>query len=278
LDLAIDGADEADRELSLIKGGGGALLREKIVAASARRMIVIADSSKLVERLGRFPLPVEVTPFGHGTTAKRIRNAAASLGYENLVILQRNDFETDGGNLVYDCAFGSIRDPRLLAMALAVIPGVVDHGLFLNLASTLVFGGTCVIRGCIPKKLFVYASHFGEDFEDCAAFGWTVPERRFDWNTLVANKNKEVARLESIYRENVEKEGVETIVDRAEFDDAHTVVLKKSGARVTAKRFLIATGSRPSRDLGHGVLGAEHCITSDEAFYLEKFPRRIVSA
>ena len=104
-------------------------------------MIVIADSSKLVERLGRFPLPVEVTPFGHGTTAKRIRNAAASLGYENLVILQRNDFETDGGNLVYDCAFGSIRDPRLLAMALAVIPGVVDHGLFLNLASTLVIAG-----------------------------------------------------------------------------------------------------------------------------------------
>ena len=141
LDLAIDGADEADHELSLIKGGGGALLREKIVAASARRMIVIADSSKLVERLGRFPLPVEVTPFGHGTTAKRIRNAAASLGYENLVILQRNDFETDGGNLVYDCAFGSIRDPRLLAMALAVIPGVVDHGLFLNLASTLVIAG-----------------------------------------------------------------------------------------------------------------------------------------
>jgi len=141
LDLAIDGADEADRELSLIKGGGGALLREKIVAASARRMIVIADSSKLVERLGRFPLPVEVTPFGHGTTAKRIRNAAASLGYENLVILQRNDFETDGGNLVYDCAFGAIRDPRLLAIALAVIPGVVDHGLFLNLASTLVIAG-----------------------------------------------------------------------------------------------------------------------------------------
>ena len=141
LDLAIDGADEADRELSLIKGGGGALLREKIVAASARRMIVIADSSKLVERLGRFPLPVEVTPFGHGTTARRIRNAAASLGYENLVILQRNNFETDSGNLIYDCAFGAIRDPRLLAMALAVIPGVVGHGLFLNLASTLVIAG-----------------------------------------------------------------------------------------------------------------------------------------
>ena len=87
------------------------------------------------------------------------------------------------------------------------------------------FGGTCVIRGCIPKKLFVYASHFGEDFEDCAAYGWTVPERRFDWDVLVANKNKEVARLEDIYRANVEKEGVEIILDRAEFEDAQTVRL-----------------------------------------------------
>jgi ribose 5-phosphate isomerase A len=141
LDLAIDGADEADSELNLIKGGGGALLREKIVAASARRMMVIADSSKLVEQLGRFPLPVEVMPFGHGTTANRIANATASLGYGKLAIREREGFVTDSGNLVYDCAFGAIRDPRLLAMALAVIPGVVDHGLFLNLASTLVVAG-----------------------------------------------------------------------------------------------------------------------------------------
>ena len=163
---------------------------------------------------------------------------------------------------------GGVRASRLAAKTGARVAIAEEYG----------FGGTCVIRGCIPKKLFVYASHFGEDFEDCAAFGWTVPARHFDWNTLVANKNKEVARLEGIYRENVEKEGVETIVDRAEFDDAHTVGLKKSGKRVTAERFLIATGSHPSRDLGHGVPGAEHCITSDEAFYLEKFPRRIVIA
>jgi len=141
LDVAIDGADEADRELNLIKGGGGALLREKIVAASTRRMIVIADSSKLVERLGRFPLPLEVNPFGHHTTANRLRNTAAALGYQNLAVTFREGFVTDSGNVIYDCAFGAIRDPRLLAMALAVIPGVVDHGLFLNLASTLVIAG-----------------------------------------------------------------------------------------------------------------------------------------
>jgi ribose 5-phosphate isomerase A len=141
LDLAVDGADEADRELNLIKGGGGALLREKIVAASARRMIVIADASKLVERLGRFPLPVEVTPFGCATTAQRIRNASGALGYNDVTMRLRDGFVTDSGNVIYDCSFGAIRDPRLLAVALDVIPGVVDHGLFLNLASTLVIAG-----------------------------------------------------------------------------------------------------------------------------------------
>jgi ribose 5-phosphate isomerase A len=141
LDLDIDGADEADHNFHLVKGGGGALLREKIVAASSKQMIVIMDGSKLVERLGRFPLPVEVTRFGHGTTARRIRNATASLGYENVAIRLRDGFVTDSGNLIYDCGFGAIRDTRLLALALAVIPGVVDHGLFLNLASALVIAG-----------------------------------------------------------------------------------------------------------------------------------------
>jgi ribose 5-phosphate isomerase A len=151
LDLAIDGADEADRELNLIKGGGGALLREKIVAASARRMIVIADSSKLVERLGRFPLPVEVTPFGCATTAQRIRNAAAALGYGDLAIRLRDGFITDSGNVIYDCGFGAIRDPRLLAVALDVIPGVVDHGLFLNLASMLIISGSNGVEVIVKK-------------------------------------------------------------------------------------------------------------------------------
>jgi ribose 5-phosphate isomerase A len=141
LDLAIDGADEADRTLTLIKGGGGALVREKIVAASARRMIVIADASKLVERLGRFPLPVEVTSFGHATTAGRLRNAVASLGYENVPIKLRDGFVSDSGNVIYDCGFGALRDTRLLALALGAIPGVVDHGLFIGLASMLVIAG-----------------------------------------------------------------------------------------------------------------------------------------
>ena len=162
---------------------------------------------------------------------------------------------------------GGVRASRMAAKTGARVAIAEEYG----------FGGTCVIRGCIPKKLFVYASHYGEDFEDCAAYGWTVPERRFDWNVLVANKDKEIARLEDIYRANVEKEGVEIILDRAEFEDAHTVRLKKSGRRVTAERFLIATGGTPSRDMG-GAPGAEHCITSNEAFHLEKFPRRILIA
>jgi len=162
---------------------------------------------------------------------------------------------------------GGVRASRLAAQSGARVAIAEEHG----------FGGTCVIRGCIPKKLLVYASHFGADFEDAAAFGWTVPERRFDWNVLIANKNKEIARLEGLYRENVEKAGVEIFAERAEFEDAHAVRMKKSGRRVTAERFLVATGGKPSRDIG-GAPGAEHCITSDEAFYLEKFPRRIVIA
>jgi glutathione reductase (NADPH) len=162
---------------------------------------------------------------------------------------------------------GGVRASRLAAQSGAKVAIAEEYG----------FGGTCVIRGCIPKKLFVYASHYREDFEDAAGFGWTVPSARFDWDVLVASKNKEVARLEGLYKENVAKAGVEIVMDRAEFVDPHTVQLKKSGRKITAERFLIATGGRPSRDTG-GAPGAEHCITSNEAFYLEKFPKRIVIA
>lgn len=145
LDLAIDGADEADRNLDLIKGGGGALLREKIVAASAARMIVIADESKLVDRLGAFPVPVETIPFGHVTTRARIREAAEVRGYRNLApVLRMKDalpYRTDNGNYIYDCPFGPIKDASLLAAALSPIPGVVDHGLFVGMVSTLVIAG-----------------------------------------------------------------------------------------------------------------------------------------
>ncbi|HXL98517.1 MAG TPA: ribose-5-phosphate isomerase RpiA [Rhizomicrobium sp.] len=142
LDLDIDGADEADRDLNLIKGGGGAHLREKIVATSSRRMIVILDESKLVARLGRFPLPVEVATFGHATTAARIVNAAGKLKYRNVPLTLRTKddapFKTDGGNYIYDCAFGAITDAAALAEAISDIPGVIEHGLFVGIASTLV--------------------------------------------------------------------------------------------------------------------------------------------
>lgn len=142
LDLTIDGADEADRDLSLIKGGGAALLREKIVAASSKAMIVIADESKLVARLGKFPLPVEIVDFGHDTTVTRIGNAAVALGYANVPIAQRmkdgSAVKTDSGNFLYDCAFGAIRDAKALAAALSAVPGVVEHGLFVGMATTLV--------------------------------------------------------------------------------------------------------------------------------------------
>ena len=142
LDLTVDGADEADRALNLIKGAGAALLREKIVAASSKAMVVIADETKLVARLGKFPLPIEITPFAHGTTASRVAAAAAALGYADLrVTLREKDgaaVKTDGGNFVYDAAFGAIADAPALAAALSAVPGVVEHGLFIGIATTLV--------------------------------------------------------------------------------------------------------------------------------------------
>jgi ribose 5-phosphate isomerase A len=142
LDLAVDGADESTRELDLIKGGGGALLREKIVATSSRRMIVIVHGSKLVDRLGAFPLPIEVLEFGHVTTAARIAEVIAPLGYRNVPINLRRKgdavYKTDSNNLIYDCSFGSIADPRALSQALSCITGVVEHGLYVHIAKTLV--------------------------------------------------------------------------------------------------------------------------------------------
>ena len=141
LDLTVDGADEADRELTLIKGAGGALLREKIVAASSKRMIVIADESKLVARLGKFALPVEVLEFGHKSTCVHIAAAARALGYGDIAItLRQRDgatFKSDSGNLIYDCAFGAITSAAKLAQTLSDIPGVVEHGLFIGIATTL---------------------------------------------------------------------------------------------------------------------------------------------
>jgi ribose 5-phosphate isomerase A len=145
LDLTVDGADEADRNLDLIKGGGGMLLREKIVAAASRRMIVIADESKLVPRLGKFPLPVEVIAFGHKATAAHLAEAFRALGYADASMRLRQHegeaFKTDSGNVIYDCALGAIQSAPRLAAAISAIPGAAGHGLFIGIASTLLIAG-----------------------------------------------------------------------------------------------------------------------------------------
>ena len=136
------------------------------------------------------------------------------------------------------------------------------------------YGGTCVIRGCVPKKLFVYASQFHEHFEDAAGFGWTVGESSFDWKKLVAAKDVEIARLEGLYKKGLANANAEILETRAELVDAHTVRLLKTGQTVTAKTIMIATGGRPNP---HAALpGHEFCISSNEAFHLEELPKSIV--
>ncbi|EJF87244.1 ribose-5-phosphate isomerase RpiA [Bartonella rattimassiliensis] len=138
LDLAIDGADEIGPQMMLIKGGGGALLYEKIVASASRRMLVIADETKMVKRLGAFALPIEVNPFGVHATRKAIEEVADNLGLSGEIALRMSGekpFETDGGHFIFDAFWGCILQPKLLSDALLAIPGVVEHGLFLGLAS-----------------------------------------------------------------------------------------------------------------------------------------------
>jgi ribose 5-phosphate isomerase A len=150
LDLTVDGADEIDHALCLIKGGGGALLREKIVASASTRMIVIADSSKWVETLGRFPLPVEVVPFGLAATRRAIERAFAQCGVSGQMVLRRakdgHVFVTDGGHWIVDAHLGRIIDAPRLADCLSGIPGVVEHGLFIGLASMAVLASAEGIR------------------------------------------------------------------------------------------------------------------------------------
>lgn len=149
LDLTVDGADEIGPGLVLVKGGGGALLREKIVAAASRRMIVIVDETKLVEALGRFPLPVEVNPFGLGATRHAIERAAGRLGLSGTLKTRMagdGPFVTDGGHFIVDASFGRIPEPRALADALKEIPGVVEHGLFIGLADLAIVAGADGVR------------------------------------------------------------------------------------------------------------------------------------
>lgn len=158
---------------------------------------------------------------------------------------------------------GGVRASRLAAERGARV-GIAEHDRF---------GGTCVVRGCIPKKLLVYASHFSEDFEDAKAYGWTVPEGRFDWPSLIANKDKEIARLSALYRRALADAGVTIFESRASLKDAHTVRLMPEGREVTAETILIATGGRPWRP--EDVPGIEHAITSDEAFHMPELPSHV---
>lgn len=161
LDLTVDGADEVDAELRLIKGGGGALLREKIVATASDRMIVIADDSKRVDKLGTFPLPVEVVRFGVTATRNMIEMLAQDAGCHGDITLRLGKdgkpFVTDGGNYIFDCAFGRVDDPESLDEALKFIPGVVENGLFLGIADIAILGGA--------NGISVIEAQYGESHE-----------------------------------------------------------------------------------------------------------------
>src|SRR5690349_790609 len=165
---------------------------------------------------------------------------------------------------------GGVRASRMASLA----------GAKVALAEEWRMGGTCVIRGCIPKKLLVYASQFSENVQDAAGYGWDFGQARFDWPTLIANKDREITRLEGIYVENVQKAGVTIYQDRAVFQDPHTLLLLNSGKKITAEKILIATGNRPTREMGttHVIPGGDLCITSDEAFHLKELPKRILIA
>ncbi len=158
---------------------------------------------------------------------------------------------------------GGVRAARIAA----------NHGARVMVAEEFRYGGTCVIRGCVPKKLLVLASRFADEFELAGSFGWTVGATRFDWPTLVAAKNREIGRLEGIYRRNLESAGVIAVDSRAVLEDAHTVQLLAGGDRVHAEKILIATGGRPRRP---DFAGADLAITSNEVFDLPALPESIM--
>ncbi|NGX93763.1 MAG: glutathione-disulfide reductase [Candidatus Afipia apatlaquensis] len=158
---------------------------------------------------------------------------------------------------------GGVRAARIAA----------GHGAKVMLAEEYRMGGTCVIRGCVPKKLFAYASHVHEEIKDAAGFGWNISPASFNWPRLVANKDKEIARLEAAYTGNAEKAGVQVVKARASFVDAHMLHLS-TGQTARAKYVLIATGGTPNH--GASIPGIEHVISSDDVFHLPVFPKRIV--
>ena len=161
---------------------------------------------------------------------------------------------------------GGVRAARIAA----------THGARVGIAEEYRYGGTCVIRGCVPKKLFVYASKFSEEFEDAEGFGWSVGERNFNWQRLVAVKDQEITRLEGLYRRNLERTDVEAFDSRAVIEDAHTVRLLSTGQTISAKYILVAVGASPNVDTS--IPGIEHVITSNEAFHMEELPNSVVVA
>ncbi len=158
---------------------------------------------------------------------------------------------------------GGVRAARIAA----------GHNAKVMIAEDDRIGGTCVLRGCVPKKLYVYASRFADDFADAAGYGWTLGERRFDWQDLVAAKEAEVSRLSSIYRRNLEQSGATIVETRARLDGPHHVVLG-DGRRIEAAHILVATGSQP--ELHPEIPGLEFAITSNEIFDLREFPKRLL--
>ena len=171
------------------------------------------------------------------------------------------EFDTD--LFVIGGGSGGVRAARIAA----------GHGARVMIAEEYRMGGTCVIRGCVPKKLLVYASHIRHEIEDAAGFGWTIPSATFDWPTLIANKDREIARLEAAYTANVEKSGARVVKTRAVLEDAHTLRLA-TGETVRSKTILIATGGAPNHGLA--IPGIEHVISSNEVFHLAALPRRIL--
>src|ERR1700693_3373792 len=148
-----------------------------------------------------------------------------------------------------------------------------EHGAKVMIAEEYRVGGTCVIRGCVPKKLLAYASRFSHEFADAAGYGWTVSPPRFDWPSLIANKDREIARLEAAYIAGLQDAGVTIVKSRVVVEDAHKLRLVAPGAAVRAGHVLVATGARPSNGT---IPGIEHVISSNEAFHLPEFPSRIL--
>ena len=143
LDLTVDGADEVDDDLSLLKGGGGALLREKIIAFNSKKMIVIADDTKKVSKLGEFRLPIELIKFEHKITINRVLEKLENIGYSGtaeLRVINGNPFKTDSENLIYDLSIGLIEEPAIIDSLLNSIPGVVENGLFVDMANIVIIG------------------------------------------------------------------------------------------------------------------------------------------